>query len=130
MEQNFALFDSNIDVEGADMQKPDQGGPKEGNAPESAGTAKDEENRGVHRKRTLKRARAVLDDRSTIDCTIRDISEGGARLVFGDAFKLPETFRLIIVMSSTIVPVRLQWQRGMEAGVAFDGPEEPAHSHI
>jgi hypothetical protein len=90
---------------------------------------REDENRGVHRQRTLKRARVLLSDSSTIDCTIRDISQGGARLVFGDAFELPETFRLMIVMSSMIVPVRLQWQRGMEAGVAFTGPEEPAHTH-
>ena len=89
----------------------------------------DGEHRGVHRQRTLKRARAVLSDRSTIDCTIRDISQGGAHLIFGDAFSLPETFRLLIVMSNTITPVRLQWQRGMEAGIAFTGPEEPAHNH-
>ncbi len=88
-----------------------------------------DEHRDTHRQRTLKRGRAVLDDRSTIDCTIRDISKSGAHLIFGDAFKLPETFRLIIVMSSTVVPVTLQWQRGMEAGVAFTGPEEPAHTH-
>ena len=112
------------------MQGPDQGGRPTGNAPETAKTADGKEQRGVHRQRTLKRARAVLADRSTIDCTIRDISEGGARLIFGDAFKLPETFRLIIVMSSTIVPVRLQWQRGKEAGVSFAGPEEPAHTNV
>ena len=56
---------------------------------------------------------------------MRDISEGGARLVFGDAFQLPEEFRLHIVTTNTIVPVQLQWQRGMEAGVAFTGPESP-----
>ncbi len=108
------------------MQQPsDNDRPKE----PAGETPKTSEHRDVHRQRTLKRARVVLTDRSTIDCTIRDISKGGARLVFADAFQLPETFRLIIVMSSTIVPVRLQWQRGVEAGVAFAGPEEPAHTH-
>ncbi len=106
------------------MQQPDNGGP---DAPEAAKT---DEHRGVHRQRTLKGARVVLEDRSTIDCTIRDISKGGARLVFGDAFKLPETFRLINLTAKTITPVRLQWQRRMEAGVSFDGPEEPAHAHL
>jgi len=106
------------------MEQPDSGGP---NAPEAT---ESEEHRNVHRQRTLKRARVVLEDRSTIDCTIRDISKGGAHLVFGDAFKLPETFRLINVTASTITPVRLRWQRGKEAGVSFDGPEEPAQSHL
>lgn len=89
----------------------------------------EDEHRDLHRQRTLKRARAVLADRSTIDCTIRDISESGAHLVFGDAFELPETFRLIIVTSNTIVPVHLEWQRGKEAGIAFTGPEEPSLTH-
>ncbi len=104
------------------MQRPDSGDPPN--------TAKGEENRGLHRQRTLKAARVVLEDRSTIDCTVRDISKSGARLVFGDAFKLPETFRLMVVMSNTITPVHLQWQRGLEAGVSFTGPGEQAHSHL
>ena len=85
-------------------------------------------NRGDHRQRTLKGARVLLTDASTIDCTIRDISKGGARLVFGDAFSLPNEFRLLLVSTNTIVPVRLQWQRGKMAGVGFTGPEEPAHA--
>jgi hypothetical protein len=85
-----------------------------------------EHHRSAHRQRTLKAAKVVLTDWTTIDCTIRDISATGARLVFGDAFKLPEEFRVLTVMTNAIVPVRLLWQRGLTAGVAFAGPEEPA----
>jgi hypothetical protein len=88
-----------------------------------------EHHRSAHRQRTLKAAKVVLTDWTAIDCTIRDISETGARLVFGDAFKLPEEFRIIIVMTNTIRPVRLLWQRGLTAGVSFAGPEEPVHAH-
>ena len=88
-----------------------------------------EHHRSAHRKRTLKAAKVVLTDWTTIDCTIRDISATGARLVFGDAFALPEEFRMIVVMTNTIVPVRLLWQRGLTAGVSFTGPEEPAIHH-
>jgi hypothetical protein len=88
-----------------------------------------EHHRSAHRKRTLKAAKVVLTDWTTIDCTIRDISATGARLVFGDAFALPEEFRVIIVMTNTIVPVRLLWQRGLTAGVSFAGPEEPVTHH-
>ena len=82
--------------------------------------------RSAHRQRTLKAAKVILTDWTTMDCTIRDISEGGARLLIGDAFALPEDFRILIVMSNTIVPAKLLWQRGLTAGVAFTGPEEPA----
>lgn len=85
--------------------------------------------RRAHRNRTLKAAKAVLTDWTTIDCTIRDMSESGARLVFGDAFTLPKDFRLLIVMTNVIRPVRLLWQRGLTVGVAFTGPEEPVHAH-
>jgi two-component system cell cycle response regulator len=106
------------------MQEPgDGGGVPVAGAPASSGG---HDNRDSHRRRTLKAAKVVLTDWTTIDCTIRDVSAGGAHLVFGDAFALPETFRLLMVSSNTIVPVRLQWQRGRDAGVAFAGPEEPA----
>jgi len=94
--------------------------------PRTPGDDGGEHNRSAHRQRTLKAAKVVLTDWTTIDCTIRDISATGARLVFSAAFALPETFRVITVMANTIVPVRLLWQRGTAAGVAFTGPEEPA----
>jgi hypothetical protein len=98
-------------------------------APTGAAASGSGEHRLVHRQRTLKRARVILHDRATFDCTIRDMNAGGARLVFGDVVKLPETFRLMNLTADTITPVHLQWQRGMEAGVAFTGPEEPSHKH-
>jgi hypothetical protein len=84
--------------------------------------------RSEHRKRTLKEAKIILTDWTVMDCTIRDISEKGARLVLGDAVTLPAEFRLHIVSSNTIVPVQVLWQRGTTAGVGFTGPEEPAPS--
>jgi hypothetical protein len=82
------------------------------------------EHRGERRRRTLKQARAVLSDSTVIDCKLRDLSEDGARLVFGGAISLPEEFRLYNVSDAWIAPVRLEWQRGLEAGVTFTGPQE------
>lgn len=90
----------------------------------------DEGKRHAHRKRTLKEARAILSDWTVIDCTIRDLSDAGARLVFGNAFELPQEFRLLTVSTNMIVPVRLLWQRGASVGVAFTGPEEQATRRI
>jgi hypothetical protein len=126
MEQNLSRFGRLPSEEGSAMHKIDErlaapDGPASGD-----GGA---HNRGDHRQRTLKAARVLLsDDFSTIDCAIRDISKGGARLVFGDAFSLPQEFRLLLVSSNTIVPAKLLWQRAKQAGVAFTGPEEPAHA--
>jgi hypothetical protein len=86
------------------------------------------DHRHAHRQRTLRAAKVVLTDATIVDCTVRDLNEDGARLVFGDAFTLPAEFRVIIVSLSTIAPARLQWQRGLEAGVTFTGPAEPFHT--
>jgi hypothetical protein len=84
-----------------------------------------EEHRHARRQRTLKQARVVLSEWTTIDCKLRDVSEEGAHLVFGGAISLPEEFRLHNVSDASITPVKLKWQRGLEAGVTFTGPREP-----
>lgn len=84
------------------------------------------EQRGAHRQRALKAARVVLSDWTTIDCTLRDMSDEGARLEFAGATSLPKEFRLTLVAAGTTRPVRLLWQRGLSAGVAFVGPGEAA----
>ena len=85
-----------------------------------------EEKRQVHRRRTLKAARVILSDWSTMDCMIRDMSTGGAHLRFGATVVLPASFRLHMLAEGTMVPVNLLWQRGLSAGVALAGPEVPA----
>jgi hypothetical protein len=88
----------------------------------------DGEHRREHRRRTLKHARVVLSDSTVIDCKLRDTSEDGTHLIFGGVVSLPEEFRLHNTSDGTMVPVRLKWQRGLEAGVTFTGPAEPFHT--
>ena len=57
----------------------------------------------------------MLSDWTAIDCTIRELAKGGARLKFGAPTKLPEQFRLLYVSSNLIVPVRVVWSRGRVA---------------
>ena len=91
----------------------------------TASTAASEQ-RHAHRQRALKAAKVVLSDWTMIDCTIRDLTGEGARLVFAGATNLPDEFRLLSLSANTIRPVRLLWQRGLSAGIGFVGPEEPA----
>jgi len=91
----------------------------------AAASSDDGEHRREHRSRTLKRARVVLSDWTTLDCRLRDVSEDGAHLVFGNSVLLPDEFRLHNISDKSVTPVRLKWQRGMEAGVEFAGPSEP-----
>ncbi len=72
------------------------------------------------RQRVLKQARIVLDDRaSAVDCTIRDLSMGGARLRLDSYFAPPAEFALVVVNSGETRRVKVRWQVGNEVGVAF-----------
>jgi hypothetical protein len=68
--------------------------------------------------------------RSALDCTIRDISPFGARLIFADVVTVPETFELNIPQKEQTLRAHIIWQHGHEVGVAFaphavlDGPDE------
>lgn len=83
-------------------------------------------NRGAHRMRTLKQAKAILSESTTMDCRIKDLTPEGARLDFGTPCVLPENFRLLFITEGVIVPVHVQWHRGNLAGVHFTGPQELA----
>lgn len=85
------------------------------------------EHRKGRRQKQLKSGIIVLNDRrSTLACTIRDISESGARLKLGSVVNLPEAFELILVNDRKIVPVQKCWHSHPECGVAFTGPMRPA----
>ena len=86
----------------------------------------DQERRASIRHRTLKEAKVVLHDSSTIDCIIRNISEDGAHLDFTDPVPLPDHFDVLIVASNALVPAERIWERGKAAGVKFTGPEKHA----
>jgi hypothetical protein len=95
-----------------------------GSAPQSALEA---DHRKGQRQKQLKSGIIVINERrSTLACTIRDISETGARLKLGAVVNLPEAFELILVNERKIVAVQKCWQNHPECGVAFTGPMRPA----
>ncbi|MDH4981571.1 PilZ domain-containing protein [Hyphomicrobium sp. D-2] len=87
-----------------------------------------EERRKVSRHRVLKEGKIVYADAMRVlDCTIRDISEAGARILIASTFGLPDTFHLYEKSSGRLYPARLIWRRANMAGVAFDGPPTDIH---
>ena len=84
------------------------------------------ERRQTRRIRSLKEGKVVLDDWRTIDCVIREMSDGGARLEFPTVANLPVEFRLLVVSTNTLAPAARVWQRGSRAGIKFTGPAKPA----
>ena len=77
------------------------------------------------RKKTLKEAKVVLRDWSTIDCLLRNLGDGGARLEFSDPVTLPDTFNVLIVSTNSLIPAKRIWARGGAIGIQFTGPERP-----
>ena len=75
--------------------------------------------RGHIRKTVIKSALLVFNQRrSTLDCRIRDLSLGGARLVFASQQLLPHTFEL----HTADIPIQrcaLRWAKDRMAGVQF-----------
>ena len=74
------------------------------------------EARNAMRSLTKQKGTAVIGG-SAIDCTIRDLSVTGARLMFQNPTILPRTFRLQFADQDQRVTV--MWRRGLQAGVRF-----------
>ena len=63
---------------------------------------------------------------SLIDCTVRDLSEGGAKLQIDPVLKIPSHFDLLLGNELEIIPVRIRWRRRNFMGVEFSGPRRSA----
>lgn len=77
------------------------------------------EHRSSVRHRVLKRGVIVINSgRSTINCTLRNISKGGAKLQFDSLLGVPDTFDIITaeILRQTC---KVAWRGGAEVGVAF-----------
>lgn len=71
------------------------------------------------RIRVFKGAKIVFQGRAaTIDCTIRNLSESGARLMVASVVGIPDLFELA-VPSEPIRQCRLIWRKTGQIGVAF-----------
>jgi hypothetical protein len=63
---------------------------------------------------------ATLNDRgSTVDCVVRNISEGGACVEFEETAKLPEEMRLTIARKGRSFFARMIWRQANKVGLAF-----------
>lgn len=83
----------------------------------------EEDKRVAPRKRVLKGARIAFNERSsTLSCTVRDISDTGARLRVAQGQAVPSQFDLIIDADGFEAPCSVAWRRGEEVGVTFDAP--------
>src|SRR5260370_7218326 len=69
---------------------------------------------------------ASINDRgSTMDCVVRNISEGGLCVEFDETAKLPDEMRLTITQKDCSFFARTMWRRAGKVGLPFP-PTTPA----
>ena len=77
------------------------------------------ENRAVQRRTTLKGGRIMFNGgRSSIDCTVRNLSRQGAKLQVTSVVGIPELFDLVLPNTHK-QPCRMAWRKTKEIGVEF-----------
>lgn len=79
-----------------------------------------DESRAELRRRTLKGGKIVFNHhQSVLDCTIRDLSEAGCRIIVQNQTDLPADFELHLTSSDEKYQSQIIWRKGKEAGVKF-----------
>jgi hypothetical protein len=86
------------------------------------------------RVKTFLRATIYFNNRqSSLDCIVRDISDGGARLAVSEAALVPDTFEVHIPQKNRTHFADVRWRRGEEMGLEFHNaalPDEPEATHL
>jgi hypothetical protein len=78
------------------------------------------EHRAHPRHRTLKAGKIVFNHRfSVIDCTVRNLSERGARLEVPSTLGVPNDFDLVIEPDRAARACRVAWKDEHQMGVRF-----------
>jgi hypothetical protein len=79
--------------------------------------------RPSRRRRVLKAGIVASNDRRlTVACTVRDLSESGARLRADSSVGIPDTFELIVETDGLEANCEVVWRKGSEVGVKFLSP--------
>jgi hypothetical protein len=78
------------------------------------------ERRKAARNRCLLGARVVFNNRSsTMSCTMRNYTEDGALLIFGETPYIPDMLEVVLDNRKTLMPAQVAWRDGMKVGVVF-----------
>jgi PilZ domain len=80
----------------------------------------EQDRRDNPRMRCLLQGRLEFNSRSmTLNCAIRNLTDQGARLIFGAAVALPREFELVVESQNRRLKAQLIWSTGLESGVMF-----------
>jgi PilZ domain len=87
------------------------------------------ERRSTLRPSAFMQARVYFNEgRSSVDCIMRDFTEGGAKLRFPEVTVLPATFEVHVPSKGTYFEARAAWHRGNDIGVAWTRKRETPSS--
>ena len=79
-----------------------------------------DERRESQRQRTFLAGKVVYGaSRFEIDCSVRDLSSGGARLSFVDPLTVPSAFELHLPSRGAVFRAEARWRKGRQIGVKF-----------
>ena len=78
------------------------------------------EKRAHVRHRVFKGARLSFKGGGSVNCTVRNISEGGARVDLTSTIALPKQFKLLIDADHFERPCHSVWTCNRQIGIAFD----------
>jgi PilZ domain len=77
-------------------------------------------NRIAPRARVLKSAKLIsMNQVSVFDCTIRDMSATGARLLCAEPLSVPNIFQFMVPSENSIRDARVVWRREGMVGIEF-----------
>ncbi len=76
------------------------------------------------RRASCRGASIYNNRRSSVDCLVRDISDTGAKLVFGGTVNIPDVVELYLPNKDEVRRAKVQWRKGNEMGVDFN--DDPA----
>jgi hypothetical protein len=92
-------------------------------SPETSNDKPRAERRQAQRRRVLKGGIVAFNDHySSLPCTVRDISDTGARLRIDGSINAPDRFDLIIEIDGLEVPCEVVSRKGSEIAVRFISP--------
>lgn len=84
------------------------------------------ERRRSARHRTFIGGQIIFNQRqSTLDCTVRNLSDDGALIVLSDSVVTPELFELYFPLKREHRMARSCWRDGERQGVEFTGSGKP-----
>lgn len=84
------------------------------------GEPPDDNQRKALRQRVLKQGKMLFpNNMSVMDCTIRDLSATGAKLLCSETARVPDEFRLVTPADGMVRDVKVVWRKPDQLGVTF-----------